>query len=130
MGMAAWGWFITPLVAYAQAPVPEQAEVILDTPAAVEGDIFGEFAPLNATAMSAASGGSDTAIDINDIAVNIADSDGSISGVTTTNSDTGDIANNIVSDNRGITTVFNNTGNGVIFQSTVNVNVFLDGAGQ
>lgn len=132
MGIAAWGWLIAPLAAYSQSPVSEdgQSAVHIETPLEIQGDLFGEFAPLSATAMSAASGGSQTAIDINDIAVNIADNDGSVSGVTTTNSDTGDIANNIVSDNRGITTVFNNTGNGVVFQSNVNVNIFMDSAGQ
>lgn len=87
-------------------------------------DLFAGALALDDSVMSAASGGEDTAIDIGALGVNISDQTGGVSGVNTTNSPTGQIAGNIVSGNGGITTVFNNTGNGVIFQSTVNVNIF------
>ena len=94
-----------------------------------DSDLFGSLASLDDSAMSAASGGSDTAIDIANLGVNVAENNGQISGVTTTNSTNGEIANNMITDNGGITTVFNNTGNGVVMQSIVNLNIFLQGGG-
>ena len=130
MGMSAWGFFVAPLVAYAQGPVPQEPTTsIIEQPLELGDDIFGGLVPMNTGAMSASSGGADTAINIQDIGINMAENTGSVSDVNTTNTETGQIANNVVSDNRGITTVFNNTGNGVIFQSNVNVNVFLNDGG-
>lgn len=130
MGMGAWSFIVTPLVAAApNADVaPQHIEMVAQQPAG-DSDLFGSLASLDDSAMSAASGGSDTAIDIANLGVNVAENNGQISGVTTTNSTNGEIANNMITDNGGITTVFNNTGNGVVMQSIVNLNIFLQGGG-
>ena len=131
MGMSAWGIFAAPFLAHAPAPADAPAaaadiEIVSDG-----SDIFSGISALDENAMSAASGGADTAVDIGDFGLNIADNDGSVENVNVTDSETGQIANNVVSGNGGITTVFNNTGNGVVFQNSVNVNIFLgDGGGQ
>lgn len=127
MGMSAWGIFAAPFLAHAPAH--------MDAPATTAGieivsdgsDIFSGFSALDEQTMSSASGGADTAVDIGDFGLNIADNDGSVENVNVTDSETGQIANNMVSGNGGITTVFNNTGNGVVFQNSVNVNIFLGG---
>jgi hypothetical protein len=92
-----------------------------------EDAVFGGLSALDADAMSAASGGADTAIEIGQLGVNIADNDGQVSNVNAANSQTGQIGKNLVTDNHGLTTVFYNTGNGVVMQSNVNVNVFMHG---
>ena len=128
MGMSAWGIFAAPILAH--APVPADTAAMLDSEVvqmADDGaDLFGGFATMDETAMSLASGGADTAIDIGNVGVNLADNDGTVDNVNVNDSDTGAIANNTITGNEGITTVFNNTGNGVIFQSNVNVNIFLN----
>jgi len=93
---------------------------------APEADLFLHDQPLSEAAMSAASGGEAAAIDISELGLNIASSNGTVTGITVDNSDTGAIANTTVTGNSGITAVFNNTGNGVIFQNTMQVNVFLN----
>ena len=126
MGMSAWGIFAAPFLAH--APVDAPAAVDAETVIVADGaDIFSDFSALDEQTMSAASGGADTAVDIGDFGLNIADNDGSVDNVNVTDSETGQIANNVVSGNGGITTVFNNTGNGVVFQNSVNVNIFLGG---
>ncbi len=122
--MSAWGLIISPLAAATQLAAAEPAA----TPAAQDSaDIFSEFTAMDENAMGAASGGSHTAIDIGHIASNIAENDGDVNDVSVNNSNTGKIQDINVLKNDGITTVFNNTGNGVVMQSNVNVNVFLDG---
>lgn len=132
MSMSAWGLLAAPLMAAQnpmQATAPADAATVQPAGEFAAGDdIFGGFSALDESAMSEQSGGTDTAIDIGVMGVNIADNTGTVSDTITTNSPTGEIAGNLVSDNGGITTVFNNTGNGVIFQSTVNVNIFMDAA--
>lgn len=139
MGMSAWGFIITPaliaadpsisdaqreqdIAAYAQSAPQEFLDPFSDLT-----ELAGMDA-LDDTAMSNASGGTHTAIDIGSLGVNIGENDAQVSGVTTTNSTNGDIRDNIISDNGGITTVFNNTGNGVVMQSIVNMNIYLQGA--
>jgi hypothetical protein len=144
MPLGAWGLLAGPLAAaqLAAANDPEAAKIVpaLEALAAAEqaigeslsgtdleaqsADLFVGALALDDSVMGAASGGEDTAIDIGSLGVNISDQSGGVSSINTTNSPTGAIGGNIVSDNGGITTVFNNTGNGVIFQSTVNVNIF------
>lgn len=126
--MSAWGLFFSPVLAAAQ---PADIAMNTDVPEQVMAadellDVFGELSALDELAMSQASGGTDTAIDIGNLGANIALNEGTITDVETVNTNTGQIANNVISDNSGITTVFNNTGNGVVFQSSVNVNIFLD----
>ncbi|MHA7871272.1 MAG: hypothetical protein ACX939_02875 [Hyphococcus sp.] len=124
MGMSAWGIIAAPFLAHAPAPEPSAA---IDAAVIEDGsDIFSSFAPMDERAMSEASGGADTAVDIDDFGLNIADNDAIVDNVSVADSDTGEIANNMISDNAGITTVFNNTGNGVVFQNSVNVNIFLN----
>jgi hypothetical protein len=110
-----WGILAAPLIA-AQDPPP-----LVGT-----DDAFGGLVILETDEMRDAAGGADTAIDVGAIGVNISGQAGEVAGVATTNSPTGQIAGNLVSDNGGVTTVFNNTGNGVIFQNTLNVNIFLN----
>jgi hypothetical protein len=139
MPMSAWGMLAGPLL-FAQAHDPEVAnalaflEPLALASAEIDGalgdalsgsDPFGGLAALDTSTMSASSGGESTAIDINNLGINISEQTGAVSGVNTTNSSNGAISGNVVTDNGGITTVFNNTGNGVIFQSTVNVNIFM-----
>jgi hypothetical protein len=86
--------------------------------------------PLDEAAMREAAGGSAAAVDISQLGLNFSTTTGSVSNVSVVGSDTGGVANNVVSGNSGITAVFNNTGNGVVFQNTVQVNVFLGPGGQ
>lgn len=128
MGMSAWGIFAAPFLAHAPVPADMPAAVQTEAFESSEGaDVFGGFAPMDELAMSEASGGNNTAVDIGDFDLNVADNDGSVDNVNVNNSDTGQITDNVVSGNGGITTVFNNTGNGVVFQSIVNVNIDLGG---
>lgn len=130
MAMSAWGLLAAPLMATQLQLPPEDREAAMAATAALsaaEISIDAAFAGIpvmDDAAMSSASGGESTAIDIGGLGVNISDQAGDVSDVEVTDSATGQIAGNVVSDNGGITTVFNNTGNGVIFQSTVNVNIF------
>lgn len=142
MGMSAWGLFITPILiagdpALTEAQRDDQltayAENISSEQPLDTLDLFDELADLagvaalDDTAMSSASGGMDTAIDIANLNVNLAENRGSVRDVSVVNSDSGDIANNVVSGNGGITTVLNNTGHGVVLNSIVNVNISLQG---
>jgi hypothetical protein len=131
MAMSAWSMLAAPLLAAAQMQLPdsepEAALAAASTMTALEvtGDaLFGDLPAMDDTAMSLASGGESTAIDIGGLGVNISTQNGDVSDTEVNNTTTGQIAGNVVTDNGGITTVFNNTGNGVIFQSTVNVNIF------
>ncbi len=140
MGMSAWGFIITPVLAatnpniddvqremdiaaYAQT-IPQESLDLFDEMASLAG-----VSALDDSAMATASGGTNVAVDIANLGVNVAENNGSVSGITTNNSTSGDVSNNIVSDNSGITTVFNNSGTGVVMQSIVNLNIFLQGAG-
>ena len=133
MVMGAWGIFAAPLIATApfkdnpeaHAAVVEAFDTI-ELAAMPTDDLFGELATMDDAAMSSASGGSVTAFDIGNIGVNYADNDGSVNNIEANYSETGKIVDNTVSGNSGLTTVFFNSGNGVVFQSNVNVNVFLD----
>ncbi len=135
MGMSAWGLFITPVLiasdpSLSTAERDQQVAAYAETiPAESQSDIFGGLASLDETSMASASGGFQTAIDISNLGANVGENTGSVEGVTTTNSNNGQIAQNVISDNGGITTVFNNTGNGVVMQSIVNLNIFLQGGG-
>lgn len=126
MGLSAWGLLAAPLMAQG-APTPAAPETPTVLSSAESGDIFSDLALMDENAMRDASGGAATAIDIGSMGVNFADNKGQVQDNHVTNSDTGQIAHNAVTGNGGITTVFNNTGNGVVFQSNVNVNIFLNG---
>lgn len=140
MSMSAWGFIIAPVLA-ATNPNIDDAQREMDIAAYAQTlpqeslDLFDEMASitgvaaLNEAQMANASGGTSVAVDISNLGVNIAENNGSVSGVTTNNSNSGDVSNNVVQNNSGITTVFNNSGTGVVMQSIVNLNIFLQGAG-
>ncbi|MFZ5617568.1 MAG: hypothetical protein ACOZAA_09650 [Pseudomonadota bacterium] len=110
------------------APSPPAPGSVLSSQTAIEADPFVREPPLSNAAMSKIAGGEETAVDISQLGLNVSSSNGVISGVNVGDgSGTGAIADNIVNGNSGITAVFNNTGNGVIFQNTIQVNVFLNG---
>ncbi|WP_411820106.1 hypothetical protein ABFZ85_01150 [Hyphococcus formosus] len=111
------------LLDYAQNVTAEDVDLFADL-AGLEG-----VAALDDGAMSVASGGSATAIDIANLGANAAENMGTVDNINVSNTNNGEIANNVVSDNGGITTVFNNTGNGVVMNSIVNLNIFLQGGG-
>ncbi|MBY0423612.1 MAG: hypothetical protein K2Q06_15010 [Parvularculaceae bacterium] len=125
MSMNVWALFAAPFLAQA---APESAPDVEALSVEISDDAFSEFDMLDAAAMADASGGAATATDIGVIGINDSNQIGSVSRVTVSGSQTGLIGDNQVADNSGITTVFNNTGNGVVFQSTVNVNIFMGGA--
>ena len=140
MGMSAWMLFAAPYVAPATATQDAAALVDAAAPttmiaqAPASDDIFGGDAVLEESVLRDSAGGTgfdftqiNTTVDIGNVGSNNADNRGLVKNNTVNNTNTGQIANNAVNDNGGITTVFNNTGNGVVFQSTVQVNIFLDG---
>lgn len=131
MGMSAWGLLAAPFMATSPAPAATaiQEPVAIASEPSGEADLFGDLTAMDENAMGDASGGADTAIDIGVIGINLAENEGVVRNVDADNSTTGQIANNYVANNAGITTVYNNTGNGVIFQSTVNVNIYTDPSG-
>ena len=120
MGLSVWGMIAAPLMTPA-APAPH----IDATPLVEEIDLFSGDAVLDIETMSDAAGGTEAALNFEDVGVNIADSNASVSDVNFVNANSGQITDNVVSNNSGVTTVYNNTGNGVIFQSTLQINVFL-----
>lgn len=93
-------------------------------------DPFAGDALLTEQEMRDAAGGTgitnNTAIE--QAAINSTRNDGELTDVSADGAVTGGITGNDISSNSGVTTVLNNTGNGVIFQSSVQVNVFLNGA--
>ncbi|MAW80386.1 MAG: hypothetical protein CMI63_09115 [Parvularcula sp.] len=138
--MSAWGFIITPVLIASDPSLSEaqrDAQLQEFAPVAVEEytDVFDELtsiagvAALDDSQMANASGGTDMAIDIANLGVNVAENNGSVSGSNGNNSITGDVSNNTISNNSGVTTVLNNSGNGVVMQSIVNLNIFLQGAG-
>lgn len=133
MGMSVWGLIAAPLMAptgdtphldiapAASAPVEIAHNIAAD-------DIFAGDTLLDMSEMRDAAGGSNTAVNIGVIQRNVAENNGTVDNVNVANTTNGQIANNIIQDNDGLTASFNNTGNGVIQQATFQVNVFLGGA--
>ena len=84
-----------------------------------------EAEPLDRRALRDAAGGTaDYAIDLGALGVNVATTTGTVTGLTLNDTQSGDAIGTNVLGNAGITTVFVNTGNGVVLQNTVQVNVF------
>ncbi len=130
--MSVWGILFAPLAAVAmdegEGRAPSQfdaAAVEITDAGAREGGLFSDLAVMGDADMRAASGGSHTAVDIGFVNINNSENGADLGSVTVANTTNGQIANNTISNNSGVTTVFNNTGNGVILQSNVNVNVFM-----
>lgn len=137
MGMSAWGFFIAPALIAADPALDDaqKQDAVMASAQSMPADSLDLFSELGVSAldeatMSTASGGASVAVDIANLGVNYAENNGSVSDVNTTNSTNGDISGNYVTDNGGITTVFNNTGNGVVMNSIVNLNIFLQGPSQ
>lgn len=129
MGMSVWILFTVPYLAPSVAlPEPETPNHTPEYVIATNDDIFGGDLILSEAMMRDAAGGTEVAVDITDLGVNIADNRGLVRDVEINDTVNGQIANNVAQNNSGITTIFNNTGNGVVFQSNVQVNIFLDGA--
>lgn len=106
-------------------PVPS-VNVAMADDIGTRSDPFATLSAMQEGGLQLAAGTSGvTNNDLNSVGINSSQTDGDISDVTVTNATTGVISENVVSGNSGITTVFQNSGNGVIFQSTVQVNVFL-----
>ena len=129
MGMSAWGFLALPLIMQATEPGTKSidttpAQLIAEAPAGEALDLFSDLSSLDETSMQNASGGSDTAVDIGFVGVNASETKGGVNDTTVTNSQTGEIANNAITGNDGITFQVNNSGNGVVVQNTVNINIF------
>lgn len=131
MGMSAWGLLALPLIAQATEPGTTRFEIapseLSAAPADEAFDLFSDLSLLDENAMKDASGGADTAVDIGVIGVNAAEIDGDVRNNKVSNSTTGDVMDNVISGNDGITFQVNNSGNGVVVQNTVNINIFTDG---
>jgi hypothetical protein len=131
MGMSAWGLLALPLIAQTTEPGTTTIETtpseLAAAPADDAFDLFGDLSLMDEGAMMNASGGADTAFDIGTIGLNASETNGQIDETTVNNSQTGEIASNVISGNDGITFQVNNSGNGVIVQNTVNINIFTDG---
>lgn len=131
MGMSAWGLLALPLIAQTTEPGTTRYEItpseMIAAPADEAFDLFGDLSLLDENAMMNASGGADTAVDIGMIGVNASEIDGGVDNNNVSNSTTGDVMDNVISGNDGITFQVNNSGNGVVVQNTVNINIFTDG---
>ena len=125
MGMSVWGLVAAPLmIAGSPADVaPDGAQSV----AFSEDDLFAGDAILTPEDMADAAGGMQVAFELDDVGINTANNDGTVRDVQVNDTITGKIVDNAVTNNSGITTVFNNTGNGVVLQSNVQINIFLDG---
>ncbi|MBI1393756.1 MAG: hypothetical protein GC152_13545 [Alphaproteobacteria bacterium] len=113
-----------------------------NAPAAiVANDVFSGESLMSEDQMRDAAGGTDAGFDmitfttnvdidntttIDDIGANIADNDAIVRNIDAGGSTTGQISTINVENNRGITTILNNTGNGVVFQSNVQLNLFVN----
>lgn len=111
--------------------------------AIVADDVFSSEKMLSDSQMRDAAGGTATAFDgdmftfntnvdvdntvnIDDVGANFADNDAIVRQIDAGGSQTGQISTINVEGNRGITTILNNTGNGVVFQSNVQLNLFVN----
>ncbi|MEM9494822.1 MAG: hypothetical protein AAGA09_02370 [Pseudomonadota bacterium] len=140
MGMSVWGLIAAPLfapgamtnagadAAMASSVSASPTHYASEKTASVDDDLFAGDTLLGEKAMRETAGGSEVAFNLGDVGVNLANAEGNVSNIEANNSNSGQIASNTVANNSGITTVFNNTGTGVVMQSNVQVNVFLGDA--
>lgn len=106
-------------------PVKEDV-ALLSVEETVSEDPFASLLEMDSSELRDASGGTDTySVDLHTVGINISDLDGVVSGNTVTNSQSGDITDSLVTDNSGITTVFINSGNAVLFQNSLQINIYL-----
>lgn len=129
MGMSAWGFLALPLLMQATEPgtkvietTPEQ--LIDEMPAGDALDVFGGLTSMDDATMAGASGGADTAVDIGLVGLNASETNGLAKETHVSNSQNGQVANNVISGNDGISFQVNNSGNGVVVQNTVNINIY------
>lgn len=108
-------------------------DMTLLTQAHQDGDMASPF-PLDQAmdeeALRALAGGTGITVDLGALGVNVAESNGIVHNASADGSQTGSVYGNIVSGNSGFTTVLINTGNNVVFQNTMQVNVFTGLGGQ
>ena len=81
--MSVWGLFLAPLITVTPIAGPDTAAPLQTQAATGETDVFGGLSIMDEGAMSKASGGEGTAIDIANLGVNIAKSSGEVSEVYT-----------------------------------------------
>lgn len=131
MGMSAWGLLALPLIAQTAEPGTTTIETTPSELASASEkdafDLFDGIAVLDESAMGNAAGGAEVATDIGLLGINASNSDGDVDDTIVTSSQTGAISDNIIQGNDGITFQVNNSGNGVVVQNTVNINIFTDG---
>ena len=128
MGSFAWTLLAAPAMATAVAQDPGPARSRAEGAGAP--DLFSSEITLSEQQMRDAAGGTGTAFDIliDDLGINIVDNTGIVTDVDANGAITGQITDNNINGNSGVTSILFNTGNGVLFQSTMQVNVFVDGA--
>ncbi|MEM6648770.1 MAG: hypothetical protein AAF603_00810 [Pseudomonadota bacterium] len=87
-------------------------------------DPFSSFDSMSVEVLQEKSGGSASAFDDSYILVqgNLGQNGGTISDTSISDTQTGYISGTVVTGNRGVTTVYVNSGNNVIFQNIFNVN--------
>ncbi len=88
------------------------------------GDIFTADLVLSDEALRSHAGGTETSVDLNNLGVNISTTTGIVDNNSADGSVTGTIADNVIGQNSGFTTVFINSGNNVLFQNTLQLNIF------
>ena len=128
MGVSAWVLFAAPLMQTADAEhkaAPSQPSPYVHEQNAAASDIFAGDIVLGENEMRDAAGG--TGADFGDVNFNVTTNNGTLTDVSADGAVTGTITST-VDGNSGITTVLNNTGNGVIFQNTVQVIVNIGDA--
>ena len=113
----------------ASAEEPLTAAVIVsdtDVSEEAEGDPFAALTSLGFDEMRDASGGTESySVDLDTVGLNVATLDGTLENVSLSNTQSGTIDNTLVTDNSGITTVVINSGNGVVLQNSLQVNVYV-----
>jgi len=127
MGMSVWGLIAAPLLVSGGPGDTTPMAAAITAPAG-EMDIFSGDSVLNEQAMSDASGGADTAFHLDNVGVNIANADANVSDISADGAQTGQIANNVIQDNK-YSFVTINSGIGVSINNILQINIFLNGAG-
>ena len=110
----------------ARHAAPQPSRVAAQDALGTDDVLLMSDAPLSADTLSAKSGGTASyAVDLGALGVNVATTNGTVTGVNVSGP-TGAAQGTSVLGNSGITTVFVNTGNGVVLQNTVQINVFTE----
>ena len=107
---------------------PAKADDALAPVGSAESDgPFASLAPLDGDTLTRFRGGIDTLdISVGDVAINQAQQDAVNTNNSVSNSTTGQIDGNTVSELSGVSAVMMNTGNNVNMMSSIQLNVFVD----